>query len=313
MLFESIWGLYKEPNQIIQPILEKNSQQKPLIDYYEEAYQVHHKFWSIENPEDCRQIQNALKRVKIYIADGHHRYQTMLNNRQQMRQKFPDAPVDSPWEYIMMYLVNTEDEKLTILPYHRMIHNQFQADWAKLLPQFETYFKVEKYPFTASDEAKVRAQWLQELSRTGQFKEGKHCFGFYRKQENAYYLLTLKNTEAYLSLVRENCSDNWKMLDVNILNFLVLVKLLGFTEEQLAQKVNIDYTHDGQEALQKVQQGEMQMAFLLNPTPLESLTSLSEIGEVMPRKSTFFYPKPVSGLVFYPLKPTPWTAAQPGQ
>jgi uncharacterized protein (DUF1015 family) len=212
----------------------------------------------------------------------------------------------------MMFLVNTEEEKMTILPYHRLIHNAFQADWSRLLPAFKTYFEVERFPFTGEDEPTVRSKWLQALTRQNEPVLKAHSFGLALKQEQAYYLLTLKNTEAYLTLVRQNQSNDWKMLDVNLLNFLVLEKLLGFTEEQLAQKVNIDYTHDHAEALHKVHQGEMQMAFLLNPTPLSAITTLSEKGEVLPRKSTFFYPKPVSGLVFYPLASNPGLEANPG-
>jgi uncharacterized protein (DUF1015 family) len=132
---------------------------------------------------------------------------------------------------------------------------------------------------------------------------GTHTFGAYITNTNGYYLLTLRDEEAYEELVRLDYSSAWKLLDVNILNTLILEEILGITEEQLSLSTSIAYTKDVDEALEKVRRGEMQVALILNPTALQDVITIAEIDEKMPRKSTHFYPKPVSGLVLYPMNP----------
>ena len=241
-----------------------------------------------------------MARLKIYIADGHHRYQTMLTVRDGMRRRFPDAGPDAPWESIMMFLVNSEHEGLTILPTHRMVGN-LQVDSLRALgAEILEYFHVKKYAFRDGDEEQARRRWLRDLRAV---QPGEHTIGACIVNTNGYYLLTLRDEEAYEQLVSLEFSSEWKLLDVNILNALILEKILGITEEQLSRGQAIGYTKDIGEALAKVRTGECQVAFILNPTALSDVITIAENDERMPRKSTHFYPKPVSGLVFYPMDP----------
>ncbi len=129
-----------------------------------------------------------------------------------------------------------------------------------------------------------------------------HKFGALIAGMNRYFLITLRDAEAYEEMVEIDSSSAWKMLDVNILNTLILNRIVGITEEELAAQVNVEYTKDLDEALEAVRAGRMQVALILNATRLEDIFTIADGGEKMPRKSTYFYPKPLSGLVFYPME-----------
>ena len=299
--FESIWGYYKDSTNTINDILKKNTKKEPLINFIEKPNNVKHKLWRLNSQKDCKTIHEKMKELKIYIADGHHRYKTMLSVRDDLREKNPNAPSDSPWEFINMYLVNSVDSGLTVLPYHRMLHDAILPSTEKLMQLLAMYFEIKEYNYTETDVETVKKTWVKELKNTEDGK--KHIFGLVIKGKEIFYQLTLKNVEAYLNLIPKEMTEEWKMLDVNVLNILVLNNILGFTEKQLKLKTNFEYTHDSLEAIKQVRSGDMQMAFLLNPTPLNSVTTLSNKGEIIPQKSTFFYPKPISGLAFYSMEP----------
>jgi uncharacterized protein (DUF1015 family) len=298
--FEYIWSIYKDKAYVIDDILDEAAKGTPIIDFPERATGVHHRMWRLADPAACDIIQRTMARLTIYIADGHHRYQTMLTIRDRMRRRFPDAGPDAPWEFIMMFLVNAEHEDLTILPTHRMLHSIKLGSLYQLGASIFEHFHVKKYVFRDGDEPAVRRRWLRDLADVA---PGDHKLGAYIQNTTGYYLITLKDEEAYEELVRLDFSSAWKLLDVNILNTLILEQILGMTEEQLSLSTSIAYTKDVEEALARVRSGEMQVALILNPTALRDVITIAENDEKMPRKSTHFYPKPVSGLVLYPMDP----------
>jgi len=298
--FEYIWSLYQDKAFLIDGILDEQERIEPILDWAEPEDGVRHRMWRLTDPTSCAVISRTLSRQKIYIADGHHRYQTMLTVRDRMRLRYPDAGPDAPWEYIMMFLVNSEQEGLTILPTHRMLDGVQVDSLHRLGADILEHFHVKKYVFANGDEADVRRHWLRDLRKV---ENGEHRIGAYIANTNGYYLLTLKDEEAYEELVDLDFSSAWKLLDVNILNTLVLEKILGITEEQLSQGKSISYTKDVDEALSRVRAGEIQVALVLNGTRLQDVITIACNEERMPRKSTYFYPKPVSGLVFYPMDP----------
>lgn len=298
--FEYIWSLYQDKAYIIDNILDAQEKEAAIIDFTEQPVGVRHRMWRLTDPESCEIIRRTMSRLKIYIADGHHRYQTMLTIRDRMRARFPEAGPDAPWEYIMMFLVNSEHEGLTILPTHRMLHGIQVESLYRLGASILEHFHVKKYTFRDGDEPAVRRRWLRDLRSV---EPGEHKFGAFIVNTSGYYLLTLRDEEAYEELVRLDFSSEWKLLDVNILNTLILEEILGITEEQLSLATNISYTKDIDEALARVHAGEIDVAFALNSTALADVLAIAENNERMPRKSTYFFPKPVSGLVFYPMDP----------
>jgi uncharacterized protein (DUF1015 family) len=296
--FEYIVGLYRDKSYSVDHIMDAQVKETPIVDFAEQPIGVRHRVWRMTNPGGCDAIRHTMARQMIYIADGHHRYQTMLTIRDRMRARFPEAGPDAPWEYIMMFLVNSEHEALTILPTHRMLHGIRVESLYQLGVSILEHFHVKKYPFREDNEQEVRRRWLRDLRAVA---PGEHTFGAYVVNTVGYYLLTLRDEEAYEELVQLDFSSVWKLLDVNILNTLILEQILGITEEQLNLATNIAYAKDVDEALARVRAGEIDVVFVLNSTALGDVLAIAENNERMPRKSTYFYPKPVSGLVFYPM------------
>jgi uncharacterized protein (DUF1015 family) len=292
--FEYIWGLYPDTTFEIDRILDRHEEIAALVDYKDPKTGVRHRLHRLKDPAHCRSIETVMRRNKIYIADGHHRYQTMLNVRDAMRKKYPKAGRNAPWEFIMMFLVNTLHDGLIILPTHRLLYGLDESALNKLKRELPDYFTEMRFPFGTNDEAAVRSRWLGALAAAPN-----PAFGLALKGDSAYFLLALKEIDAYKKLITEKATDAWKLLDVNVLNILILRKMLGITEEMMSLQSNVEYVKDTALALKRVTSGEMQAAFILKPTPLSAVVSVADAGEKMPRKSTFFFPKPLSGLVFY--------------
>jgi uncharacterized protein (DUF1015 family) len=296
--FEYIWSMYQDRAYVIDNILDDTDNQQPIVDFYEASTLVHHRMWRLLDPEKCRVISRTMERLKIYIADGHHRYQALLNIRDEMRQRYPDAGPQAPWEFIMMFLVNSEHEGLTVLPTHRTLYNLQFSNLSDLHLSILEHFHVKSYSFNGDNERQVRKRWLRDLRDV---EPNVHKFGALITKLNRYFLITLKDSEAYEEMMDIAYSSEWKLLDVNILNTLILQRIVGLTEEQMSAQTNVAYTKDLEEALASVRNGSTQVALILNPTRLQDIITIAENDERMPRKSTHFYPKPLSGLLFYPM------------
>lgn len=296
--FEYIWSIYQDKAYVIDNILDETTKQQPIVDFYEETTLVHHKMWRLLDAEKCRIISRTMEHLTIYIADGHHRYQAMLNIRDEMRQRYPEAGPEAPWEFIMMFLVNSEHEGLTVLPTHRTLYGLHFSNLSELHLSILEHFHVKSYSFNGGNEGEVRRRWLRDLRDT---EPGVHKFGALITKLSRYFLITLKDSEAYEEMVDLAFSSEWKLLDVNILNTLILQRIVGLTEEQLSAQSNVAYTKDLNAALESVRNGSMQVALILNATRLQDIITIAENDERMPRKSTHFYPKPLSGLLFYPM------------
>ncbi|MBN2736824.1 MAG: DUF1015 domain-containing protein [Spirochaetales bacterium] len=293
--FEYIWGVYQDKEFTIDQVLEKCTEKEPLIDYLEKPFMVRHKLWKLSDQKLCRIVEERMEALKIYIADGHHRYATMLQISEDYRKANPHASCDAPWEYILMFLVNSEHEGLTVLPTHRMLHSLNIENWEPVIKKLEKYFSIIKIAYGNNREA-AQQEWLTSLC------EGSpSTFGLALKNHPHFYALKLKDYEAYDKLLKSSHSKDWKMLEVNVVNYLVLQEALGISEEQLAQNTNVKYVIDEKEGLNQVYSGAMEALVVLNRTSFQDVINVSNRKEMMPRKSTYFYPKPVSGLAMYPM------------
>jgi uncharacterized protein (DUF1015 family) len=295
--FEYIWGLYRDKERAIDGLLDRTVQGRPLVAHTDAASGVGHRLFRLTDPAQCRSLEEAMCDKQIYIADGHHRYQTMIDVRDELNKKHPEAGPDAPWNYIMMFLVSAGHEGLVILPTHRLLHSCPAASIEKLQKSLPDHFTVTRFAHTPADEATVRGRWLAALEKTAQ-----PAFGVVLQAAPVYLLIELKDAAAYRASLRGQATDAWKMLDVNVLNILVLQNMMGFTDEMMSLQSSIDYCKDASEAIERVGRGEMQAAFILKGTSLPSVLTVADADEKMPRKSTFFYPKPLSGLVFYEME-----------
>ena len=255
------------------------------------------RLWQIKKKNECNIISEIMKGQKIYIADGHHRYHTMLSFRDEMRRKFPEAGPSAPWEFILMFLTNIEQPGLTVLPTHRILNNINTLGVEDFERRLSKFFSLEKYYFTQTDQAEVLKVWIKDLKETG----AKHKLGIFNRKINCYYVVTLNNITGYEKLILDKGSGISKSLDVNILNVLILNEILGIDESQLNEGKVIQYTNEIKVGLSEVTKGNAELAFFLNPTKISEVIKVSNNRELMPRKSTHFHPKPISGLLFYPM------------
>lgn len=291
-----IYGLYTDNKYSIDNLLAKHiKQNKPDINYRENTH-VQHKFWMTKDPLLIKKIQESVNKKCIYIADGHHRYQTMLNYQKYYRKKHKTPHgKDHPVDYIMMFLVNSAHQGLSILPYHRNLYNLQAMRLKKILTHIKDYFDLKVFTFTdKKEEKKERKRFLYLLKSTS---DDIHSFGIYIKNLKRYFLLTLKNKEAYLKMAKVNKSNIWKSLDVTIMHTLLIDYILHISKKDISNQIYIDYTKNHAEAIDNVNNKKYQVGIILNSTKIDQITKTAQLGEKMPQKSTYFYPKILTGLV----------------
>lgn len=248
-----------------------------------------HNLWKLDDPKTITAIQKALSDKILFIADGHHRYQTACNFAAEIREKTKNTDPNAPFNYIMIVLCNMFDPGLSILPTHRLItmpdvyFDQFQQ-------KLEKYFTIEKIPVSG----KKNFDQLGKKIMTAIETTDKHKFALYTK--DAYWILSLKDARIMDKLAADH-SKTWRDLDVSILHKLILEELLGINEKNLEDHVK--YTRVDAEALQLVDEGKYNFSVLINATKIDQLKAIADAQEVMPQKSTYFLPKMLSGLVMY--------------
>ncbi|MEK6590292.1 MAG: DUF1015 domain-containing protein [Nitrospinota bacterium] len=296
--FSPIFGLFSDTSKAVDLILEDNMKQNPLYDFLDDT-EMRHTLWTISENMAIQTIIKEMNDKQIFIADGHHRYETAINYRNEMRGKESPFTGDEPYNYVMMYFTNTESEGLSILPIHRVVHNLKDFDRERMHEKVGKFFNIESFSFNGNrDEEMVRLKFFSEMK--GRREKGP-VFGVYYGN-NSYHLLTIKDEEIMDRFVTGSRPSIWKRLDVTILHTLLIEKTLGISDRNLREQNYITYTTNKDEAIKWVKDGKYQIAFFLNPTKIEDVQAIAKAGEKMPQKSTFFYPKLISGLVMNKLE-----------
>jgi uncharacterized protein (DUF1015 family) len=292
-----LFMLYSDEQRRVDAILlEAESSSAPVTEMRDE-YGVVHRLWAISEPPRVAAIQEAMAAQKLVIADGHHRYETALNFRNECRSKAGDANPNAPYECAMMTFVNTRSEGLTILPGHRVAANLHDFSWASIRRYLEPWFEAEAFP--AADRGDVRSRFLTRLVEA----RAQRAIGIYPQaepQRRTLYLLTIR-PGADLALLLPNVSPLQRELDVVLLHDGILEPALGITPEAVTAEKNLTYEREASAALDAVDRGAAQIAFLLNACDVEQVMRIATAGEVMPQKSTDFYPKLLSGITMYRL------------
>lgn len=281
--FSPIFGLYSDPEHVVEAILA-GAKAKPAPDIEVlDDFGALNRLWVISDPNAVQKIVEFMAEKKIFIADGHHRYETAVNFGKEMAAHGKDG-----YDFVLITLVNLYDKGLVVFPTHRLVHNVEDLDTTKLIANLAADFIIEKLAAGTHLDA-----FLTKLETAG---ETAHSFGIYTR-EKVFYILKLKDESSLDRLDLENRSAAWKRLDVSILHTLILEKHLGIGSRQRADESNLTYTRDENFALDSVDNGSCQLCFFMNPTRVEEVTDLATGGEKMPQKSTYFYPKIVTGLV----------------
>lgn len=284
-----IYSLYMDPDQAIADIISECSDGVPDVSFTTKENVIQN-IWIIKDPAVINVISKKFENKQLFIADGHHRYETALYYR-NMRHEHDGTEVGTQsYDYTMMMLVSMDDSGLFVFPTHRMIKDVSNFSEQLTIGMLTDDFSTSKIYFTEGDVAEIITTKLRNNA-------DERCFAFYTG-ENYYYLLKLKDVHVMDSLI-EGKSDTYKHLDVTILHKLILEKYFGIDEQSLANQEHIVYTKNAAEAIKRVDDGEFQCAFLISPTKVSEIRDISLANEKMPQKSTFFWPKLITGTVIY--------------
>ena len=281
----SIFGLYSGAHPELDRLREHVAAREPLIDLVDDLG-IRNELRPIEAPDEIAIIQRALESPRILIADGHHRYETALNYRRaRSHENAPSRP--APYDYTMMTLVACDDPGLVILPTHRVVKSLPADAIASFAHRAREIFEVE------------------EISHRGEFRErlegaGSGALGVVLKSNPNYLILRLRNESAMQSAMPD-APPEIRRLDVSILHALVFDRIFGLRADEIRKGGNIEYTIEIGGALGTVANGHADGAFLMNPPSIQDVERVSDAGATMPEKSTYFYPKLLTGLVMNPL------------
>ena len=286
--------LYDDPSRLIDNLLEETARKSAPLELTDE-YGVIHRLWPVADPAFVRRIQSAMKDKKLVIADGHHRYETALNYRNEGRAKAGKTDPLAAYEFAMMTFVNTHSKGLTILPTHRVVGNLASFEFEKFRKSMAPYFDWYSYPFQNPEErAAAFAEFRKDLEGES---HGRRAIGVY--PGGGSFFLFLLRRDADLESVLPDISEGQRGLDVVLLHRLILDKGLGITAEAVAAEKNVGYEREMEAAIARVDRGEAQVAFLLNPVRVQQVADIALAGDVLPQKSTDFYPKLLSGVAIY--------------
>jgi uncharacterized protein (DUF1015 family) len=287
--FGQIFMLYSDPGGEVETSI--TSPQAPDIEVADE-YGVVHRLWMVSDPTVIDFVRTKMREKRLIIADGHHRYETALNYRNERRADPGTSTSGSrlaPHDLVMMTFVNLDSPGLLILPTHRVVHGSktFSAD--EFRRKASEFFSVEEADGRIN--AKRAAIMLKEAAQTGT--------ALLAVTKDRAFLLSRAKAPAEIF---GGASLGQQALDVVQLHRCILERTLGISEEAIRNQENIRYIRDAGEAIELVHQGSGEVAFLMNPVPIKHMRDVAFAGEVMPQKSTDFYPKLLSGLTIYALE-----------
>jgi len=292
-----IFSLYADPEKKITNALKGAiGIRPPDVDVTDDDGSVH-RMWVVKDVDAIRTAQEVIRDRPVFIADGHHRYETALAYRDYCRESGAKGGM---FEYVPMFLSNMDEEGLTVLPTHRLVKDAGGHTLPGLLDRAARYFEVEEFRFKKEEEPGARVAFLDSLRKKG---DASHTFGFYFDRGSSFYLFTLKDPRFVKAALGCERSDSYCNLDVTILHTLIIEQVLGIDTKAISNTQPVQFEKDGDKALSRVAAGEFAMCFLLNATKVHEVKEVALAREIMPQKSTYFYPKLLTGLVIARLNP----------
>ncbi|HKF20709.1 MAG TPA: DUF1015 domain-containing protein, partial [Candidatus Angelobacter sp.] len=274
--FGQIFMLYSDPRAEIEHLLKKTADEEPEISVLDE-YEVLHRVWKISDPTFIAAIQDQFRDKRLLIADGHHRYETALAYRDELRARGAGAGADSTHEFVMMTFVRMESRGLVILPTHRVVQGLPTYDREKMLDAAKPFFTIDRIDLRS--ESRSATTLLEEAGEAGT--------AFVAVTRQGPYLLRAKKRPMHDALSEVPAPQ--RDLDVVQLHKVLLERALGISEEAIRNQEHIVYERDAFEAISRVRQGA-NVAFLMNPPRIEQVSEIAFAGDVLPQKSTDFYP-----------------------
>jgi uncharacterized protein (DUF1015 family) len=288
--FGQIFMLYSDPAGSVDKVLYDGA--GPADAEVTDEYGVLHRLWKVSDPAIINQLTAAMADKKLIIADGHHRYETALNySKEHAPAKIESSTAGLPQPAypeaaVMMTFVNMDSDGLVILPTHRVVHSLANFDPASFARAAEEFFTVTSLPVSEA------SSYIDTLTR----QQGT---AFVAVTRAGAFLLRAKPEPVAAALA--HLPERQRGLDLSCLHSIVLDRLLGLDAEKVREQTNLRYLRDAAEAVEQVRAGDANVAFLTNPVSMEQLKQVAFAGDVMPQKSTDFYPKLLSGLTIYAL------------
>jgi len=276
-----IFIIFLDKKRIIQRIFQRQlGEQEPFIEVTDDEKTVH-KLWRLNDPDILKTIESSMNSEDMFIADGHHRYEVSCAYRDLEREKLStDFTGEEDFNYCLAYFTNTDYRGLSILPIHRLLKLNARLDLNDFMVKCKEYFDI--------DQLKDQTRFFFLLEKAGCTE---HLLGLYTDKK--YFLLRLKNVKILDKLIADKPKE-YRSLDVAILNYLVFKNILKL---DLNDSTAIKYSPDPDELIDQVDNDPLNVAFFLNPVKIQQIINIATSGNKMPPKSTYFYPKVLSGLL----------------
>jgi uncharacterized protein (DUF1015 family) len=291
-----VFGIIRSKEDDFHSILSEMAVGEP-ISSAEDSYGVTHNMWIVNGEAEIERIHRFCADKTLYIADGHHRYETSLAYQKERRAACTSFTGNEAFNFVMITLADWRDPGLLILPSHRLVKlpRGYNRDVQRLEERLKTDFYLEELRGDASTSAKTVENWLNTLQ-----ERGAAAIGLYGLRGGSLLVLVPRNGHPGVETTASTPNHVWSALGVGILHRVILdeiIEIAGSAKEAEC----VEYTRDALEAICGVDSGKYQLAFLLNPIPIASVLEAADVGDKMPQKSTHFYPKPPTGLVMNPV------------
>lgn len=275
-----IFVIFPDQKRIISRVREKYINNENLFMEASDNEKTIHKVWRIDSENIISIIQESMLRENMFIADGHHRYEVACAYKDEMQEKSGAVTGEESFNYILAYFTNIDTRGLTILPIHRLVKLKAKLDGQEFRTELAANFDVE--------EIKDKTKFFFLMNKAG---EAEHIIGMYENKR--YWMLRLKNVKI-LDKIMIDKPKEYRLLDVSILNYMILKQVIGL---DLEDKESIIFNHNADELIKQVDRDPGYIAFFLNAAKVSQIMAIALNGEKMPPKTTFFYPKVLSGLV----------------
>ncbi len=291
--FSHIFSLYSDRKGTLDMLKDSTRNTEPDMDHPDDEGH-RHRLWRITNEEMHRFVTEAMNTKRLFIADGHHRYETALNYREWLSRERGSVGPDHPSNFVMMYLCSMQDEGLTILPTHRVISDLETSMQTAFIHRAKDYFDIQEVRYNEKGVEKAKEEFAYLLGL--KTENSRSRIGVFLNNRPAFYVLTLK-PNVMDRIVGDELAEPLKSLDVAVLTRLIFIELLGLDESELDDDELIEYSSDNEEAIDMVASGNADISFILNPPSNDQVRRIAEEGVTMPRKTTYYYPKALSGQV----------------
>ncbi|MDY0268684.1 DUF1015 domain-containing protein [Trichloromonas sp.] len=288
-----VFSLYSDPCCVLEVLAKKEKDRPPEVDVRDDDG-VHHRLWCCSDSTLIGKAQALLDNKPVVLADGHHRYEAAIAYRDYMRQLHPDYTGKELFNYVLMCFSNMEDKGMRIFPAHRVVSGLAGFDRAAFFGRLADYFDIESQVFDPQDDEQIHAL-RAHLSDLGSHR---HTLALFAGDGRIHYL-SLRDEGVMDDFFDEKTPKVLRTLDISILHHLLFEGLLGIAPDDSER---LRYIRGIDEALGMVVANNAQLAFLVNPTRMSEVRDVANAGGKMPQKSTYFYPKILSGMVINPIE-----------